>query len=102
MLLPTVDGAANLDGAAAVQMTPNLMQVHWYAGHRLMPGVSKFEPEAVELHKRCVPSRPAAQVAIASHLPRVRSQLHVKAHSGSRVTRHARHCSPACVHPSAV
>jgi hypothetical protein len=53
----------------APQMTPNLMQVHWHAGHHLMPGISKFKPAAVEQHKRWVgPALDAS--APAGHLLR--------------------------------
>jgi hypothetical protein len=47
------------DALRAAQMTPNLMQVHWYAGHGLMPGASEFKPKAAEQHKTCVVTRGA-------------------------------------------
>jgi hypothetical protein len=35
------------------QMTPNLLQVHWHAGHPLMPAAAgAFQPAAAEREKR--------------------------------------------------
>jgi hypothetical protein len=82
-----------------VQMTPNLMQVHWYAGHSQMLGASAFKPKAVEQHKTCV----ATQALAMACMFRLCARSHCKCfiHTNDLLTAAIQHELPRpCIPPA--